>query len=135
MSALNLHGTLLLDLTTIQTAPQFFSILALLLRATGMNVHVVGAREGFDLQLRTADFRVPYTNTSAYPSTAAGDRRQWKLDYAKELLARGPVIWVDLDFTDWAPGDGRVADVPGLITLNWESVRRFGIPPPVKGVQ
>ena len=125
--ASSLHGTLLLDLPTIEMSPDFFALQALMLRTAGMSVVVTEQADGkHETGFRAAQLRVPFTDARHY--TGKDVRQSWKYRLALGLLPKGPVLWPDLDFGTWMPSYGETSNVPGLIILSWAAVMKQGIP-------
>lgn len=127
MDPTKLNATLFLDLATIETAPQYFATLALMLRAAGARIHVVEQySDRHEVGHRAAKFLIPFSQAVFYRSE--DNCRTWKLNYVRDqLLPQGPVIWPDVDFTGWEKSDGDAA-APGLTIFNWEKMRREGLP-------
>lgn len=117
-----LRGALLLDYTTVATAPKFFSLLALVLRASGMQIVVMGKPEE---DKKAAQDGIGFNSFHIIP-VFASERRLAKLNWALQLLKTGPVIWPDIDFGTWGKELPRVDNIPGLVILNWASVAATG---------
>ena len=118
----SLSGSLLLDYATVHTAPKFFALLALTLRASGLKVVSVGL-PGDDR--RIADDGLPFNDFHIIP---AGEKetRIAKFNWAIQLLKEGPVIWADLDLGSWSKELPRVDNILGLTILNWAAVIQSG---------
>lgn len=126
-----LCGTLMLDLKTIETAPGFFALQALMLRHAGMQIHVLEEADGkHEVGYRAAMHRIPFNEASYY--TSKDNPRAWKLKYALGRLKHGPVLWPDIDFVGWTARDGHVDNIAGLTILSWTKLMRDGIPGPVR---
>lgn len=116
-----LQRTLLLPLATIRTAPRFFTVLSLVLRASGYDI-VVLADEDVTKKL-ARELELPFTEWRVLPNL----NRLTKLGVARERVRRGPTIWIDLDFTGWPATYPDVSKMNGLVVLNWtELLGRFG---------
>lgn len=136
-----LSGTLLLPVETVEKTGNLFPLMALMLRAAGMNVVVVGpgigdtpAQRVAVLERRAAALNVPFTRAWPFPPGTSGSVRwlqQWKVDQARELLARGPVLWPDLDFQLWVGPD--LSGVRGLTILNVGALLAGGMRPGLDG--
>ena len=125
MADKTLHGTRVLDLKTIETSPNFFAIQALMLRAAGMDVHVLEeASTKYEVGFRAARLKIPFTEAAYY--TAADQPQRWKYEYVMALLKKGPVLWPDIDFGSWQSEP--VDNVPGLTIFSWARVLKDGIP-------
>ena len=118
MSETQLRGSLLLDFSTTHTAPKFFSLLALVLRAAGMKVVLVG-KPGDEKS--AAQDGLPFTDFHLVPASS-NEGRVAKFNWAMQLLREGPVIWPDVDLGTWGRELPRVDNVPGLVILNWAAV-------------
>ena len=112
-------GALLLDLPTISSAPRFFALLSLVLRAAGYEVVVMGLMPREKGEPLAASFGIPFNRVVSIEEYKP---HQQKLDLAKTLA--GPVIWVDNDFANWKGQD--VSDYPEIVTLNWQAVLKNG---------
>ena len=119
---ISLNGSLLLDYATVHTAPRFFSLLALVLRAAGLKIVSVGL-PGDDK--RIANDGLPFNDFHLIP---AGEKetRIAKFNWAIQLLKEGPVIWADLDLGSWGKELPRVDNILGLTILNWAAVIQGG---------
>lgn len=122
-SSLNL--TLVIDIATASNAPNFFSMLALVLRASGAEVIILGA-DGKTGPL-AASYNIAFTEV-IFPkqlSRQAPARvfQAWKRRQVIDRLnnaANHKVVWVDNDFSDWQVE--QVDGTPNLVILNWEKV-------------
>lgn len=112
-------GTLLLDEETMRTAPKFFAIMALMLRAAGMKVVVTGG-PGID-KIAANVWSISYNDFKLVPHSPH-ERSLSKFTIAMQLLKDGPVLWPDLDFANWR-GLPTVDNVKGLTILNWAAVQ------------
>ena len=123
-----LTGSLLLDYATVHTAPRFFALLALVLRASGLKIVSVGL-PGDDK--RIANDGLPFNDFHIIPASGnegrtANESRIAKFNWAMQLLKEGPVIWADLDLGSWGKELPRVDNILGLTILNWSAVIQSG---------
>lgn len=117
-----LTGSLLLDVVTVKTAPGFFSVLSLVLRASGMSIIVAGRSGEAE---RVAKMSLCFNDFFVLPVEIRVGRLL-KFNRAMELLKSGPVIWPDVDFSTWSKELPTVDNIPGLVVLNWAKVVEDG---------
>lgn len=113
-----MSGTLLLDEETVRTSPKFFCLMALMLRNAGLKVVVAGGPGADKIAANT--WGIGY-NDFKLVTGIPRERSLAKFNLAMQLMKDGPVIWPDLDFSNWQ-GLPRVDSVPGLTILNWAAV-------------
>lgn len=113
------QGSLLLDLTTIENAPRFFHLLAMVERAAGRQIIVVdGDASRKNGEKLAAGYGIPlHKYVQCRRGQTTKDRQAEKVAVAKELCGMGPVIWVDLEFGEWVGETLKSLD--GIVTLNW----------------
>lgn len=101
-------GTLMLSLPTIQTAPRFFALLALVERAAGREIVVMGTAA--EDARKAAQLGIPYSRFAR-----VAEAHSTRAAFARELGP--PVIWVDMEFNAWSGPD--LSKQEGLVTLDW----------------
>lgn len=119
LSERGMTGSLLLDEATIRTAPKFFSLMALVFRASGLKVVVVGGPGGDKIAANS--WGIGFSDFKLVPGIER-ERALAKFTIAMQMLKDGPVIWPDLDFARWN-GLPNVDKVKGLTILNWAAVQ------------
>lgn len=123
----NLEGTFIVPLETAEQTGQLLPLMALMLRAAGMKVLVLG--RGPNLDKRAAALNIPFTGTEK-PSglMELGKAYQsWKHRQAKNALDNGPVLWPDIEFSQWAGPDCN--GIPGLTIVNLGAMLAQGLAP------
>jgi len=129
MTEKTLRGTLFLDVATVSTAPGFFSLMSLVMRAAGMEICVVGRTplgDAAGIDETAARMGVGFTSCHTYPGTPQSPGyASWKHFKAMEATKLGPVIWPDVDLNANWRGPA-VDNVPGLTILNWAAVLKGG---------
>ncbi len=124
-----MSGSLLLDFDTIESAPKFFSILALVERAAGRRIVIVDA----DHKRKDGEKKAAFQHGIAlhryiqWNGQEHANRSIAKTEVAKSLRDKAPVIWIDLEFDSWQGED--VNKMSNIVTLNWALVMKQGTVP------
>ena len=120
-----LTGTLVVSVETVTATGTLFPLLALMLRSAGMQVLVVG-RGANQVEKKAADLNLPFTD---FKETMLVGKlfQDWKFGVATRALRSGPVIWADMDFSQWAGPDCN--GIPGLTVVNIGALLQQGIAP------
>lgn len=104
----------LIPIEIIRNAPGFFSVLTLILRASGFAVVVLGKKgQSTHCGPELARMEIPFSSAAV----AAGPPGRRK---TAESLAQDyhPVVWIDTDFAGFTDSPGAT----GIVTVNWANV-------------
>ena len=118
-----LSGTFIVPLATVKETGNLLPLMALMLRAAGMEVLVLGTPQ------EAAALNIPYTEaeTSVQLKTGGQAGQRWKHQRALKALQRGPVLWPDLEFAQWAGPDCN--GIEGLTIVNLGALLVQGMRP------